>query len=180
MFFALFAMDLGMPFAPNFVVEVRHFDVATVGLLGSVNALGSLVINVALGHSRPRRGFMLAQLLTALYVLLLLWRPELGWLAAAFFLRAGWNLARNMANAQVGRVVDKPEIGLAFGLTETVTAIVLTAAPFAAGVLYDREPALPFQVSLGLSALALGLVWRFAPRQDAHTPGASDMAPAQG
>jgi len=66
------------------------------------------------------------------------------------------------------------------GLTETVTAIVLTAAPFAAGVLYDREPALPFQVSLGLSALALGLVWRFAPRQDAHTPGASDMAPAQG
>jgi predicted MFS family arabinose efflux permease len=164
-FVALVAMDLGMPFAQNFVVEVRRFDVATVGLLGSLNALGSLLINVTLGHSRPRRGFLLALGLVITYLVLLLYLPGLGWLAVAYFLRGGWNLARNMANAQVGQVVGPEQIGLAFGLMETVVATVLTVAPLAAGFLYAGAPPRPFEFSLLLTALAAGLVWRFAPHQ---------------
>ncbi len=31
------------------------------------------------------------------------------------------------------------------------------------------QPALPFQIGLGLCLLALPLAWRFAPRRDAHS-----------
>jgi MFS transporter, DHA1 family, tetracycline resistance protein len=170
MFVGLSALELGMPLAPNFVAEVRGFNVSRIGLLGSINSLGVVLLNLALGQRTPRRGFMTGQILVALYLGLLLFAPGFGWLAAAYFFRAGWNLSRNMATAQVGRVVAKSEMALAYGMIETMTALTLALAPVVAGVLYQRSPALPFQTSLGLIAVTLPLVWIFAPRRDAHTP----------
>ena len=166
---ALLAMQVGVPFMPNFVVEVRGFDVALVGLLGSANSLGTVTLNLLLGQRLPRRGFMLAQASLALALALLLATTSRRWLFAVYFLRAGWFLAHSMVVAQVGRVVGAAEIGLAFGMTETVTALATVLGPLAAGVLYERGPALPFQVSLGLILLTLPLVWAYAPRRDAHT-----------
>ncbi|MGH2522731.1 MAG: MFS transporter [Anaerolineales bacterium] len=166
---ALCAMEVGMPFAPNFVQEVRDFNVDVVGVLGSINSLGVVLLNVALGQRTPRRGFMLGQILMMLYLTLLLTLPGFGWLAVAYFFRSGWNLTRNMAAAQVGRVVEKPEMGMAFGLTETMTALALIVGPWVAGTLYKISPALPFQTSLALIAVTLPLVWLFAPQRDAHS-----------
>jgi hypothetical protein len=83
-----------------------------------------------------------------------------------------------MAISQVGRVVGQAESGLAFGLLETVIAAAQILGPLAAGLLYARDPALPFQVSLAAVLLVLPLVWRFAPRRDEHsTPeGAASAA----
>jgi len=179
MFAALSALQLGIPFAPNFVVEALHFDLEAVGLLGTAASLGTVTLNVLLGQHIPRRGFMIAQALAMLYLTLLLSTGSLGWLGLAFFFQGSWNLARGMATAQVRRVVGSSELGLAFGLTETVTAVTLTFAPFAAGFLYKIAPALPFQVSLGLIAATLPLVWWLAPRRDAHTAEVTvESAPA--
>jgi MFS family permease len=84
-------------------------------------------------------------------------------------LRSGWNLAVSMTLAQVGRMVNLAEIGLAYGVLETMIALAQMLGPLAAGALYAAQPALPFQISLVLSLLALPLVWRFAPRRDAHS-----------
>jgi predicted MFS family arabinose efflux permease len=168
-FVALVAMQIGMPFAPNFVVEVRGFEVALVGALGSANSFGNVALNVLVGQRLPRRAFMFAQLIMALSLALLLTATSAGWLFAAYFLRSGWYLARNMAAAQVGRVVNSSEMGMAFGLTETVAASAGMAGPLLAGVLYAREPSLPFQVSLVLVLLSLPLFWALAPRRDAHS-----------
>jgi predicted MFS family arabinose efflux permease len=169
MFSALLAMQVGLPFMPNFVVEVRGYDVALVGLLGSANSAGTVVLNLVLGQRLPRRAFMLAQACLGLSLLLLLITTGRGWLFAVYFLRSGWYLAHNMSAAQVGRVVEAAEFGLAFGLTETVAALATIIGPLAAGLLYARSPVLPFIASLALIAMTLPLVWRFAPRRDAHS-----------
>ena len=169
-FAAATAMQVGLPLMPNFVVEVRGYDVGLVGLLGSANSLGVVVLQLGLGQRLPRRAYMLAQICLALSMALLLITTSEGWLFAVYFLRAGWYLSHSMAAAQVGRVVQPAESGLAFGMTETVSSAATIVGPLAAGLLYARGPMLPFIASLGLIALTLPLVWRFAPRRDAHSP----------
>jgi MFS transporter, DHA1 family, multidrug resistance protein len=175
-FFALLAMHLGQPLMPNFIVDVRGFDVGVVGLLGSALSVGIVVCNLLLGQRPPRRGFVLAQALLAVSMALLLLTSSLPWLLAAYFFRAGWNLARNMAVAQVSRVVQTAELGVALGMTETAGTAATVLSPLIAGELYQRNPALPFQASLVLVLLMLPLVWHFAPRRDAHTAAAEQNA----
>jgi predicted MFS family arabinose efflux permease len=169
MFAALLAMQVGLPFMPNFVVEARGFDVGLVGLLGSANSIGTVSLNLLVGQRLPRRAFMLAQGMLAVGLILLLMTTTRNWLFVVYFLRAGWFLAHNMAAAQVGRVVSAAESGLAFGILETATAAATVLGPLAAGELYARGLNLPFQVSIVLIALTLPLVWLFAPRRDEHT-----------
>jgi len=178
MFLALGAMVLGIPLLPNYVAEVWGFDVGMIGVFGTFQSLGIVVLNLTLGQRLPRRGFMIAQWLMALSVLLLLTTGQVGWIGLAYFCQAGWNFGRTMALSQVRRVVEAHETGLAFGFTETIAYVVIVAASFAAGVLYQYDPALPFKLSLGLIALTLPLVWLFAPRHDAHTVEASPVGEA--
>jgi MFS family permease len=167
---ALLAIQIGLPLMPNFVAEVRGLEVGVVGALGSVASLGAVAFNLIIGRLRaPRRGLMLGQAMIVLAMALLVTASAAPWLVLAYFFRAGWQVAHNMAVAQVSRVVSTTEIGLALGLTETASAIALVLGPLLAGVLYTASPFLPFQASLALTALTLPLVWRFAPRRDAHS-----------
>ncbi len=169
LFVAMLAIHLGHPFAPNFVEDVRGYNVATIGLLGSANSVGIVALNLIFGQRIPRRGFMLAQGLVALSHVLLLSLAGLPFLFVAYFLRAGLFLARSMAAAQVGRVVDNAQSGLAFGMFESVAGAAQIVGALAAGRLYQSSPGLPFQVSLGLIILTFPLVWLFAPRRDPHS-----------
>ncbi len=174
MFVVMLAIQIGLPFGPNFVEDAREQDVQVVGLLGSVTSMGIVLVNVVFGQRLPRRGFMLAQVLLAVSLLVLLSTTSLPALTVVFGLRAGWSLARNMGNAQVRRVVTTAESGLAFGVFETVYSATIILGSLIAGQLYARSFALPFQVSLICILLTLPLVWRFAPRRDEQ----SEEAPA--
>ena len=168
-FFVFFAMYVGLPLAPNFLHEVRGLSLQQIGLLGSITSTGLILGNWLLGKRPPRRGFMIAQALVGLHMLLL-WRGTgMLWYGLAFLGRSGFNLAHTLSNAQVGRVVAPAEMGVAFGLSETGIAVAQVLAPVLAGVLFERETILPLQVSLGLIALSIALTWRFAPRRDLHT-----------
>lgn len=173
-FVALGAVDLSLPFASNFVVDVHEHPTEIVGWLGSFSSLGALLLNLLLGHSQPRRGFLISLALAVAWIGLLLASGEFAFLAVAFMLRAGTSLARNMGSAQLGRMVSPAEVGLAYGIAETIPTTVLTLAPLAAGFLYAQAPALPFQVSLVLGLISIGLAWRLAPRRDAQS---ADPAP---
>jgi MFS family permease len=163
-FGAAFAFQVGYPLAPNFLADVRGFDPGWVGMLGSCNALGITVLYMAAGHRAPRSAYIFAQALMAVSLVILLSTGGLAWVALAFFCRGSWNLARMMTNAQVSQVVDRPELGLAYGVVESVMALTLILGPLTAGLLYARTPSLPFQVSLALLAVTAPLMWRFAPR----------------
>jgi MFS family permease len=167
-FVALLAMQIGLPFMPNFVEEVRGYEVSVVGVLGSIGSVGVVLANTLLGSRSPRLGFLLAQafILCSMLALLLLFN----WpgLILAYALRAGWSLAHTMVSAQSGRLVGKGESGLAYGLAETVAGGAMILGPLFAGSLYSWNTAAPFGVSAALLLVMLALTWRFAPRTDSH------------
>jgi len=168
-FVALLAIQIGLPFMPNFVEEVRGYEVSVVGVLGSISSVGIVLANTLLGSRSPRVGFLLAQALIVGSMLALL--LVAGWpgLVAAYALRAGWSLARTMVLAQSGRLVGKVESGLAYGLAETVAGGAMILGPLFAGWLYGWNTVAPFSVSAALLLVMLALTWRFAPRTDSHT-----------
>jgi hypothetical protein len=104
------------------------------------------VLNAAAGQRAPCSAYHLSQVLIALSLMTLLSTGAFDWVARAFFCRGNWNLAWMMTSAQVGQLVDKSELGLAYGITEAVMALTLILGPLAAGFIYARaELVLPDQ-----------------------------------
>jgi predicted MFS family arabinose efflux permease len=123
-----------------------------------------VLLSLILGRLHPRRGFLIAQALIMLYLFLLLRASALGWIALAYMARSAQLAGHSLVNAQATRFVDRSRWGLAFGVLETVAWLGAFVGPLAAGRLYARDPALPFQVGLALMPLALLLTYFFSPR----------------
>jgi len=168
-FCAMLALSLGWSLTPLFLTEVRGLSVAQVGALGSVFALGIVVLNLTLGAAPARRGSMVAQgIVAGAYVLL--WRGmAMPAYALGYFLAGGMRTARSLFSAQVERVVRRSHLGLAFGVAETVASSALIVAPLVAGFLYQLQPAWPFVVSLVLIAGSLALsAWMLPTAHEAE------------
>ena len=162
-FISMLALSLSWPLTPLYLHEVRGLSVAQVGAMGSFFALGIVVLNLTLGRSPARRGSLIGQVLAAGSVALL-WRGmSLPVYAIGYFLAGGTRTARSLLSAQVERVVERFHLGLAFGVTETIASSALIVAPLLAGLLYQRDPASPFPVSLALIAGSLVLSARLLP-----------------
>jgi MFS family permease len=171
-FISMLALNLSWPLTPLYLNEVRGLSVAQVGAMGSFFALGTVVLNLTLGRSPARRGSMIAQVLSAGSVLLL-WRGmSLPVYAIGYFLAGGTRTARSLLSAQVERVVERFHLGLAFGVTETIASSALIVAPLLAGLLYQRDPASPYPVSLVLIAGSLLLSALLLPAEPPVEPQA--------
>ncbi|NIM95278.1 MAG: MFS transporter [Anaerolineales bacterium] len=162
-FVASIGMYLSWPLTPIYLREERLVSISTIGIFGSINALGIVVLNLTLGRMIPRSGFLLAQSLVGASTLFIWKGIGAGWYAFGYFLAAGYRTSRYMVSAQVETLVAKTEMGLAYGLTETINGTVILIASPIAGSLYSLEPDLPFMVSLALTVIAVVLVWRFWP-----------------
>ncbi len=163
-FLAMFAMYLPQPLTPNFLQNERGLSVAFIGRLGSLAGLGNALISLTLGRLEARVGFAMGQFLVGMFALLI-WRGEGMWLyGLGYFLLGGYRAARPLAMAQVRALVHKAQMGLAYGLAETVNSLPGILAPPLAGYLYTLEPSLVYPVSLALIAVALASSVAFAPR----------------
>ena len=166
-FVVLFALYLPQPLTPVFLKDIRGLSLSQIGILGSIGGLGNALINLVLGHFDARRGFLLGQIAVGAFTLLI-WRGE-GLLAfgLGYFLLGGYRAARPLAAAQVRSLVHQAQMGLAYGLTETIGALPVVLAPPLAGYLYERDPVMIYPFSLAVIAAALILSIAFAPRQTA-------------
>ncbi len=164
-FAVVFALYLPQPLTPNFLQQVRGLDLAQIGLLGTIAVLGNAVITLTFGASFvPKAGMLLGQLLTALFALLI-WRAgSLPFYALAYFLLGGFRASRPMMAAYARELVHPSQMGLAFGMNETVAALALTLAPLAAGILYQRAPDLMYPVAITLIAATILLTIWLVPR----------------
>ena len=172
-FIAILAMTLSWPLTPLYMSEVQGLTVAQVGALGSFFSLGIVILNLTLGVSPARRGSMIAQGLVAGSVVLLWKGMSFPAYAAGYFLAGGSRTARSLLSAQVERVVERPQLGLAFGVAETVASSSLILAPVLAGLLYqNNNPAAPYPVGLVLIGLSLGLSAWLLPA-DRESPSAA-------
>lgn len=163
-FVSMFAAYLPQPLTPKFLQEIRELSLSQIGLLGSLGAVGNVFFNLSLGQLNARLGFMIGQALTGLFALLI-WRGSgVGVYGLAYFLLGGYRAARSLANAHVRSLVTEAQMGLAFGLSETVSAISLILAPPLAGYLYIGTPESLFPLSLLLIALGIVLTLVFSSR----------------
>jgi len=165
-FIVMFALYLPQPLTQNFLKEFRGLTLGQIGLLGSLGAAGNVILNLILGQTRARLGFLFGQLLTALFAFLI-WRGSgMGVFGLAYFLLGGYRAARSMATAHVSSLVHEAQMGLAYGLLETISAFSLILAPPLAGYLYVNDPASPYPFSLLLISVGIILTFIFFPRSN--------------
>jgi MFS family permease len=151
-FLATFAMYLPQPLSPNFLQNQRSLGLVQIGQLYSISSIGIVIFNLVLGQINARLGFLIGQVAVGFFALAL-WRSHgIIWYGMAYFLLGGFRSARTLATAQIRSIVSKSNMGLAFGLAETLTAMALFLAPPLAGFLYDRNPLSIYFLSLVLIA----------------------------
>ena len=162
-FFIIFFDYLPQPLTQNFLQEIRGLSLGQIGLLGSLAAVGNVTLSLVLGQINARLGFILGQISTALFALLI-WRgtgmPAFG---LAYFLLGGYRASKSLAAAQVSSLVHESQMGLAYGVLETVGAVSLTLAPLLAGYLYAADPVSPLPLSLLLIFVGILLSLFFFP-----------------
>jgi len=161
------AMYLGFPLAPNFLADVRGWDVGHVGLLGSFQALGMTLLTLLLGRLGDRRhaGALIAgQALVWCSAWLLLRAAAVPALALAYLLRGGYQGCRSLTQARATVLGGEAERGLLLGATEMTISAAQVAAPYVAGWLYAADPARPLQASLALIPIGIILTFVALPR----------------
>lgn len=164
-FIVLFSTYFPQPLSQNFLQNERSLDLAAIGRLGSIASLGVVTLNLALGSIHPRIGFSLGQVCVGLFSLLL-WRGSgFGFYAMAYFLVGGYRVVRTLAAAQTRSMVHQANMGLAYGITETIGASAVILAPPLAGYLYEINPLLIYILSLLIIGVSLLASLAFYPSQ---------------
>jgi MFS family permease len=154
-FLAMFGMYLAQPLSPNFLQEQRDYTFGQIGQLGSITALGIVILNLFLGHIEARLGFLLCQVCVGVFALLVPRSSSFFWCSLGYFMLGGHRVARSLAMAQVRNLVHRSNMGLAYGIVETVGASTIVLAPPLAGFLYHQQPSLMYSGSLGLILFSL-------------------------
>ena len=163
-FLAIFVMYLPQPLTPRFLQNERGLSLENIGLLGSIGALGNTLLALVLGLMAARSGFLLAQVSVAAFSLLLWKGTGLGWYALGYFLLGGFRSTRPLIYAQVRPLIHPAQMGLAYGVAETASALAVMLAPLLAGVLYTQDPGRVYWVSAGMIAVMMVVSGIFAPR----------------
>jgi MFS family permease len=162
-FAVLAILTVGTTLLPNYLKEVHHIGVGTIGWFGSLAAVGSALVSLSLSRVKvitTIRTIGLAPICVGFLcgVTLLTGNPLI--LAAAFLGRGGFMVAWSLFAAVLSDTAPPKLLGRAFAFCEFLGAIGLTLAPFAAGALYDWRRGAPLLVTcLATPLLAAMAFW---------------------
>jgi DHA1 family multidrug resistance protein-like MFS transporter len=183
-FISMFATYLPQPLTPNFLQNIRGISISQIGQIGAISSLGNVVLNLTLGQLDARIGFLLGQAAVTLFTLLI-WRGTgFFWYALGYFLLGGFRVSRVLVTAQVRGLIHGAQMGLAYGVTETINTLPIIIAPPIAGLIYSINPEMIYPVSFVLICMSIFISWKFAPRnlaasgmpaiEDFSAPGVPD------
>jgi MFS family permease len=177
LFAVAFATYVPQPFTPNFLRNQHGLSLSVIGELGSIGSLGNTVLNLLLGQVEARTGFILGQVGVAAFALFL-WRGTgFGWFAVGYFLLGGFRVLRGLGVAQVRPYVHESQMGLAYGIAETIGSATVLLAPPLAGYLYSQDPALMYPVGLVLIGSGFVISLIFTPHSQKLPPDRIELAP---
>jgi MFS family permease len=166
--FAIFSMYLAQPLTPNFLEGVRGLSLSETGIIFTAGALGNSLMAILLSRSHPRRGFLVAQMLVILFAFFI-WRgSSLPVFALGYFLLGGFRAGRPMALAQARELVHDSQMGITYGILETVSAVIFIITPPLAGVLFERDPMLVYPLAIVLITVSILVSYLFSPRKARH------------
>jgi len=168
-FIVALVVYLPQPFTPNFLENQRGLSLTHIGTLGSIGGVGTVVFNFVLGMLEARTGFLFGQVGVAIYALLLWKGTGLGWFAIAYFMLGGFRALRGLGIAQVRPLVHESQMGLAYGVAETVAAATSFIIPPIAGYLYSINPFMIYPIALVAIAIGFVISFIFTPRSK-HIP----------
>ncbi len=170
-------MSLTSSFLGPYLQDVDHADDAAIGLLGSCISLGEVVISLSLGRICARLGrlgaLIAVQAALALSLVLLLTVHPAPLLPAPFLLRGVIITGSTLLFAVAGGTLPASERGMGFGLMETSFQVGAMAGAAAGGLLYGDDPSRPFQASLALLAVTMGLSVLIRPVMVGRRPAAA-------
>lgn len=162
-FFAMFAMFLSWPLTPIYLQDIKLVSVGAIGIFGSLNALGVVILNLIVGRFQSRQGILISLVLVSFSVVFI-WKGTGNLLyGSGFFLAAGYRLCRVLVTGHTGSLITIDASGLGYGIAETVGIMTVVVASPIAGFLYEIEPELPFPVSLVMLSISLLLILRLIP-----------------
>lgn len=162
-FVVALAAYLAQPLTPNFLENERDLSLTQIGTLGSIGGAGNTTFNFLLGMLEARTGFLLGQVGVMAYAFLLWKGTGFGWFAIAYFMLGGFRALRGLGVAQVRPLVHESQMGLAYGIAETVGMATTLLIPPIAGYLYSINPYLVYPIALAAMAVALLTSFIFTP-----------------
>ena len=142
-------MYLSQPLTPNFLEGVRGLSLSEAGIIFTAGALGNSLMAIAFSRADPRRGFLFAQSLVALFALLIWQGTSLPVFALGYFLLGGFRAGRPMAMAQARELVHDSQMGLTYGIMETISSVIFIVTPPLAGLLFELDPMLVYPLAIG-------------------------------
>ena len=167
-FLVMFATYLPQPLTPNYLQEHKNISVEQVGQLGSIASIGVVILNLTLGSLNAHLGFVFAQVCVGIFALLIWQGTGIPWYMVAYFLMGGYRAARALAAAQTRTLVHQANMGLAYGITETVGTSAAIIAPPIAGFLYETNPATIYVLSIFLIIGSLAVSILYNPTRTAQ------------
>jgi MFS family permease len=167
--FAMFSMYLAQPLTPNFLEGVRGLSLSETGIIFTAGALGNSLMAILLSRVHPRRGFLFAQALVILFALSIWKGTSLPLYVLGYFLLGGFRAGRPMALAQARELVHDSQMGVTYGIMETISSVIFVLTPPLAGILFERDPMIVYPLSIGLIAVSILFSYLFSPRKVSHT-----------
>lgn len=163
--FAIFAMYIPQPLTPNFLNGVRALSLSDTGKIFTAGALGNSLMAILFSRVPPRRGFLLAQLLVILFAFCI-WRgTTLPVFVLGYFLLGGFRAGRPMLMAQARELVHDSQMGVTYGVMETISAVVFILTPPLAGIIYERDPMILYPIAIALMVVSICVSYFFSPRK---------------
>ncbi len=161
---AFVALYVGQTLSPQYLEEAGGFSRSSIGVFGSLNALGTAVISLGLGRLSSWRAFFASLLLVALAFGLLLTTGAWPVVVVAYFMLGAYNAARPLAVSIISERVPEHLRGTAYALVDTLAGLAYLLGNVAAGALYGIDPRWPFWT--GIAGIAVAILFaRLIPRQ---------------
>lgn len=165
--FLIFFSYLSEPFNAKFLQDFRNVNFQQIGYFGSLAGIGRTLFLFLLGSITPKIGALIGFILVALFDLLLWKFRSIPVYFFAFFLSGGFRAGKVILVSMIRPFVRKENIGLAYGVAETVFGSALIFAPMLAGFIYDRSPEMIYPIAI-IGLLAAGSL--FFPLVDKLKP----------
>ncbi len=148
----LIGMTIGTTLMPNFLHDIHKLDYGRIGQLGSIAAIGSIILGVGFGRikslSHPMTGITIAVACTAATFAVLLGAASLPIFMLAYLLRGGYMVAWSLFSAALGDVTPPRLYGRTFAVGEICGGLGMAIAPLLAGPLYNWQPRAPLATAL--------------------------------
>jgi MFS family permease len=166
--FAIFSMYLSQPLTPNFLASVRGLSLSETGIIFTTGALGNSLMAVLFSRVHPGRGFLVAQALVILFAFLIWKGASLPIFMLGYFLLGGFRAGRPMVMAQARELVHDSQMGVSYGIMETISAVIFILTPPLAGILFEYDPMIVYPLSIGLIAVSIVVSYMFSPQKVSH------------